>query len=214
MGITEIPIHVILPKSTGLLYSLHALRPEVHTLIDITVGYAGLTPTQIPYDEYLVENVFFKNKAPPSIHMHVRKFDVDKIPGFEECNEKVNTNIQTEKAIKINDLDAFMNDPERKSKFDIWLRARFMEKDHLMKNFYATGEFNGDLLDDSKKYSLEVGISQTPMNTNIKRKDVEVVDVSPELQDWIVFGFLWYALFYLTGPGYIWIIRMILVVFF
>ena len=199
MGLKEEPVHIILPKSRGLLHSLSALRPEVHTLVDITVGYSGITADQIPYDEYLIENVFFKGKAPPSVHMHVRKFDVDKIPGFIGSDQDI------------------MEDNKIREDFDTWLRARFMEKDALLKTFYENGKFIPDILPESVSYELEAAIKPnfkcSEVISSSKRECRQVVDVSPELQDWIMCSFIWYSLVYITAPLCWWLFMKLISIF-
>ena len=81
-NIEERPRFVILPKSTGLYISLQTLLPEINNLFDVTVGYGGLTPDQIPYEEYLVENCFFAGIYPREVHMYIRHFAINTIPGL------------------------------------------------------------------------------------------------------------------------------------
>lgn len=199
MGLTEEPKHTLLPKSTGLLYSLSALRPEVHTLVDITIGYAGISAEQVPFDAYLVENVFFRNQKPPAIHMHVRTFNVNKIPGFNSGS-----------VVDIEDLNV-------KKEFDVWLRARFMEKDALLKTFYESGKFDVDCLVNDRRYELEAGLEVGYVSgheRNSKKKiRVEVADVGPELKDWIMIGFMWYSLVYMTFPAYYWLVCRFISIF-
>ncbi|KAJ3280712.1 hypothetical protein HK104_000457 [Borealophlyctis nickersoniae] len=135
MDISEDPKHVVLPKSTGLKTCLEALAPEVHELFDVTVGYSGLTADQVPYDEYLAEQVFFGGIYPAEVHLHIRRFDVAKLPGFEAG---VGAGFDT---LKDEGIDVGAIGAER---FNLWLRARWMQKDELMDGFYKNGVFGGE----------------------------------------------------------------------
>lgn len=119
MGITDAPEFVILPKSTGLFHCAQTLSGRASHLYDLTVGYSGIKSTDIPYESYLVENVFFKGNYPKHIHIHVRRFKLSEIPGLE----------QTEKVEDAQDT------------FNKWLRRRFMVKDGLLAGFYKNAKF-------------------------------------------------------------------------
>lgn len=124
MMLTERPTHVLLPKSTGLYHCAKMLvgRTKLKKLLDITVGYSGLQASQVPYYEYLIEDVFVKGKYPKKIHMHIKSFDWDTIPGFSGS-----------------DLEKY--DEKTREDFNIWLRKRFMEKDKLVMQFYENHKF-------------------------------------------------------------------------
>jgi hypothetical protein len=124
--IPDKPECVILPKSTGLFYCMNTLYPNVETLFDITVGYSGLTKTDIPYDKYLVENCFFAAQYPKKIHIHVKAFEISHLPGFQKSEEK----------------------KEASKHFDVWLRKRFMEKDQLLLDFYEDHYFSEKNVED------------------------------------------------------------------
>jgi len=121
--------HVLIPKTTGLQYCLEVLRPEVKRLLDITVGYEGLQDHHCPYDEYPLSKVFFEGKGPKEIHLHLRSYNVDDIPGLAQpgCHSD-NMEIAIEK--------------ERADIFAKWMRERFSEKDTLSKQFYKTRHFD------------------------------------------------------------------------
>lgn len=50
-NLTKGPKYVILPKATGLFMCADVLMPKISTLFDITVGYSGVKPHQVPYAE-------------------------------------------------------------------------------------------------------------------------------------------------------------------
>ncbi|KAJ3089131.1 hypothetical protein HK102_007142 [Quaeritorhiza haematococci] len=210
MDLTEDPTHVLLPKSTGLQFCLSALRPEVHTLVDITMGYSGLTADQVPYYEYLFNDVIFGGKRIKQIHLHVRRFDVDQLPGFNNSTPKANKNFE--------DLDQASKDM-----FNVWLRNNFMEKDVLMESFYKFGHFVPDMLPRSHFPFPNAsgngngnGRSVSPSSPNgdgengsgrdeclsptLAKDHRQVIKIVPEVQDWFSVLFTMYSLYYWTGP--------------
>ncbi|KAJ3193780.1 hypothetical protein HK101_004091 [Irineochytrium annulatum] len=125
MGLPRHPRHMLLPKSTGLHFCATTLMPEVDDLFDLTVGYSGLRAGQIPYDEYLVDKVFFRGSYPKEVHIHVKAHSLRTIPG----------------------LDGKGSEAEQADAFTTWLRDVFYEKDDRMERFYTTGS----LLDDAER---------------------------------------------------------------
>lgn len=132
--INERPEYVLLPRSSGLFMVADSLKEQVDYIFDLTVGYSGLESEDIPYEEYLLENTFFCGKFPRQIHIHIRKYKLDTIPGMS-----------SEKLV----IDEKGFSPEttvRKDEFSRWLIERFMEKDSLMKRFYSTGRLSDEAL--------------------------------------------------------------------
>jgi 1-acyl-sn-glycerol-3-phosphate acyltransferase len=132
--INERPEYVLLPRASGLFMVADSLKEQVDYIFDLTVGYSGLECEDIPYEEYLLENTFFCGKFPRQIHIHIRKYKLDTIPGMS-----------SEKLV----IDEKGFSPEttvRKDEFSRWLIERFMEKDSLMKRFYSTGRLSDEAL--------------------------------------------------------------------
>ncbi|KAJ3323425.1 hypothetical protein HDU76_013671 [Blyttiomyces sp. JEL0837] len=119
------PSHMILPKSTGLHASLQTLKSTTNSLIDLTIGYSGLDAGEIPYDAYLVDRVFGMGIYPKELHIKLRHYQVDKLPG--------------------------LTSDEEKEKFDNWLRELYMEKDLDMERFYSVGSFDLEGEDEKVK---------------------------------------------------------------
>ena len=138
--------HVILPRSTGLFHILRCLEGKSEYLYDFTIGYTGLKADSIPYDEYPIDKVFFEGAGPEAIHIHVDKYKLSDIPGLS-CSQY---------------------DPLEKpsAAFEEWLRTRFLEKDQLLDQFFATGKF------PQVAKSCASGLEQT-------------LEVSRKTQDWI-----------------------------
>lgn len=100
------------------------------SLLDLTIGYPhvpnpqanpGVAPATYPEDHYNL-SLWTKNVPPSPMHYHLRAFPLAQIPlgdyrGGGDATE------------------------EEKLAFDGWLRARWQEKDELMKGFYEKGEF-------------------------------------------------------------------------
>ena len=134
--------HVILPRSTGIFHILRCLEKSEY-LYDFTIGYSGLKPDSIPFNEYPIDRVFFEGKGPESIHIHVERFKLTDIPG----------------------LFTKEYDPDDKpnSEFEEWLRKRYLEKDRLLEIFLTRGEFPDQsglrqILDVSYKNQDWIGI--------------------------------------------------------
>lgn len=113
--------HVLLPRSTGLHFCLLKLRETVDYVYDCTVAYEGVKRGEYAQDIYTIESSFLGGRPPKSVNMYWRRFKISTIP--------------------LDDINAF----------DIWLRARWAEKDVLMETYMRTGRFPAD-----------DGIDQTP----------------------------------------------------
>jgi lysocardiolipin and lysophospholipid acyltransferase len=138
-----------------------ALHDQVDSLFDLTVGYSGLEKPDIPYEEYLMENVFFHGHYPKEVHIHVKKYDLQSLPGLNGAHTpaalpKVEAGTPNQFA------DTF--DPEsnqRRMLLSTWVKDRFMEKDAMIDQFYEKGSFEG---------------SQ------------HITSINPSLDDWLVVG--------------------------
>ncbi|KAL2919078.1 hypothetical protein HK105_201348 [Polyrhizophydium stewartii] len=201
--IADDPKYVILPKATGLFMCCDVLQPRVNTLFDVTVGYGGLKGEQIPYEEYLPDNVFFRGYGPREVHLHVQPYTISRLPGFDGA-------ITDEYLAKHKDLaeqaakqaeksgGAFDTLTEaRRQAFSDWVRGRFMQKDTLMERFYKDGAFP----------EVETGV---PAPRTLTRKVFEVV---PEPTDWLIVIFGWISVLY-TLPFYLRLIWIALRVVF
>jgi lysocardiolipin and lysophospholipid acyltransferase len=126
-GILQDPQIVLLPKSTGLFMCTDGLKAELDCLYDVTVGYSGLDVLQIPYEEYSIDAMFFKDYYPQDIYIHVQKLSIAELPGIDYMEEQT---------------DKFLD--HRKFQFNLWLRDLFMEKDRFMIEFYKNGRMSAD----------------------------------------------------------------------
>ncbi|KAI8337434.1 acyltransferase-domain-containing protein [Chlamydoabsidia padenii] len=105
--------YTLLPRSSGLHLCIESLGDSVEWLYDLTIGYCGVKIGDYPENVYTMGNIFFYNKQPKEIHVHVRRFLVKDIP------------------------------VQDKAAFDQWMYQRWVEKDDLMAHFYKEGRFPG-----------------------------------------------------------------------
>ncbi|KAJ3324079.1 hypothetical protein HDV06_000620 [Boothiomyces sp. JEL0866] len=141
-GIKDKPSYVILPKATGLFMCADALSDQVDYIVNLTVGYSGLEREEVPYDKYLMENVFLKQHYPKKIHIHVEKVLLKSIPGFiPESAAEITDYVPDQKFLK---AVADPNLDKRKFQFNSWIQQVFREKDAKMKEFYDNQKFLGD----------------------------------------------------------------------
>ncbi|KAF8898523.1 hypothetical protein BD779DRAFT_1607308 [Infundibulicybe gibba] len=134
MGISDLS-NILLPRSTGLHYSLRSLAPRIPDLklLDITVVYPGIPLRGYGQSYYTLRSIFLDGVAPPTIHMHLRTFDVaHEVPigGPSPMNPP---------SAKPIDMD--IPDKEKEI-FDTWLRELWFAKDQLITKFHEHGSFN------------------------------------------------------------------------
>jgi lysocardiolipin and lysophospholipid acyltransferase len=97
---------------TGLYHILSQLEgSNIEYIYDLTMGLSGITADDIPEDVYRILDCYWKGENASEIHIRVRRW-----------------HIPTQVPIQ--------DGPEV---FNEWLRARWMEKDEMLKRFYATG---------------------------------------------------------------------------
>ncbi|ETW87460.1 hypothetical protein HETIRDRAFT_31375 [Heterobasidion irregulare TC 32-1] len=134
--------HTLLPRSTGLHYSLRALAPRIPALqlVDITVAYPGIPLLGYGQEYYTLRSIFFDCIPPPSVHIHIRRFDVAKeVPIGNIFTSNSNGLSNDSAATTI--LEAEVPEVEREV-FDLWLRERWVEKDRFMQRYLDTGTFS------------------------------------------------------------------------
>ncbi|KAI1625662.1 acyltransferase [Exophiala viscosa] len=106
--------HVLLPRSTGLHFCLEELKNTVDYVYDCTVAYEGVPRGQFAQDIFTLKSGYLEGRPPKSVSMHWRRFAVKDIP------------LHNDKA------------------FELWLLARWREKDVLIEKWYQTGRFPAD----------------------------------------------------------------------
>lgn len=117
--------HCLLPRSTGLRFCLQELRETVDYVYDCTIAYEGVPRGAFAQDIFTLKAGYLEGRPPKSVSMYWRRFAIKNIP------------IDNEKA------------------FELWLLARWREKDLLIENYLIHGQFPGDT-GVSKKPSGEI----------------------------------------------------------
>ncbi|KAI9703252.1 MAG: hypothetical protein M1836_007818 [Candelina mexicana] len=106
--------HQLLPRSTGLHFCLQELQKTVDYVYDCTIAYEGVPPGEYAQDVFTVRASYFGGRPPKSVNMFWRRFAVSSIP-----------------------LD-------NQKEFDLWLRARWIEKDRLLEYYHRHNRFPAD----------------------------------------------------------------------
>lgn len=133
----------LLPRSTGLLFSLRTLALNVPDLVlyDLTVGYPGLPAAAYAQTYYSLQSIYTAHQGPPTVHIHLRQYDLANVPiGTVPQLPSVGGGVKQEGYVSPVELDERLTAEERKT-FDEWVRARWTEKDLLLDQFYESGEF-------------------------------------------------------------------------
>ncbi|KIW63175.1 hypothetical protein PV04_10041 [Phialophora macrospora] len=107
-------MHTLLPRSTGLHFCLDELKGSIEYVYDVTVVYAGVPRGQYAQDIFTLRAGYMEGRPPKSVHMHFRRFAVKDIPLHDD------------------------------RAFDLWLRARWREKDVMIEQYYQTGKLPAD----------------------------------------------------------------------
>lgn len=118
--------HTLLPRVTGTEAAVNALRQRalindksgsaapLDGILDLTVGYSGMSPDEIPEEFYGLMSIAIDAHGPAVIHVHASYIPLDGIPSTGDSKE-----------------------------FSSWLTERFRQKDEMLRDFYATGRFKG-----------------------------------------------------------------------
>ncbi|KAJ7293311.1 acyltransferase-domain-containing protein [Mycena rebaudengoi] len=138
MGIDDMT-NSLLPRSTGLLYSLRSLAPRIPDLklIDITTVYPGIPPMGYGQSYYTLRSIFLHGVPPPAIHMHLRIFDVaSNVPtgDLSKTNPAVVPNSKSPVEVDIPEAE--------KAAFDLWLRELWQEKDQSITRWFEAASFS------------------------------------------------------------------------
>ncbi|KAH9835707.1 acyltransferase-domain-containing protein [Rhodofomes roseus] len=146
IGIPDM-MHSLLPRSTGLHYSLRSLAPRIPSLqlIDITVTYPGIPPFGYGQSWYTLRSIFMDRVPPPAVHMHIRCFDVTKDVPIGEVSS-TNPDVLPERSGKESVQEVDIPEKERDT-FELWLRDLWREKDKLISKYLETGS----MVDDYKE---------------------------------------------------------------
>jgi len=137
MGVSDL-LNLLLPRSTGLHYSLRSLAPRIPHLkmIDLTIVYPGVPSMGYGQDYYTLRSIFLNGIPPPVINIHVKMFDVaTDIPIGDIQESSLAYSKRSKHPVEVNISE------EEKEVFDGWLRELWQEKDGLMSTFLETLSF-------------------------------------------------------------------------
>ncbi|KAI5833727.1 hypothetical protein K523DRAFT_348651 [Schizophyllum commune Tattone D] len=141
LGITDMS-HTLLPRSTGLHYSLRSLAPRIPNLklLDVTIVYPGIPPMGYGQDYYTMRSVFLDGVYPPLIHMHMRMFDVaSEVPVGDLSATRANVVPPSGNPGKGKSTVEVDIPEAEKGVFDAWLRQLWTEKDTTIESFHKNG---------------------------------------------------------------------------
>ncbi|EAU92909.2 hypothetical protein CC1G_03696 [Coprinopsis cinerea okayama7 len=130
--------HVLLPRSTGLHYSLRSLSPRIQKLklLDATTVYPGVPPMGYGQNYYTLRSIFFDGVPPPAIHLHLRMFDVRTDVPIGDLSSTKSTPGEKGATPEVE------IPPAEKEIFDAWLRQLWQEKDSTIETFHSSGSFS------------------------------------------------------------------------
>ncbi|KAL9601183.1 MAG: hypothetical protein Q9219_002683 [cf. Caloplaca sp. 3 TL-2023] len=120
--------HVLLPRSTGLLYCLQELKGTVEWVYDCTVAYEGIPRGAYGQDIFTLRSNYFQGRPPKSVNMYWRRFPVSSIPLPSSSNPS----------------------PQETEAFSSWLHTRWQEKEALIEQYARNGRFPADEGHDSE----------------------------------------------------------------
>lgn len=129
------------PRSTGLLFILRTLLPQIPDLqlLDVTIGYPGVPYGAYPQDYYGLISIFWRSVPPPTVHLHLKLHDnlvnedISGIPSLSTTKPSAETGVEE----KANDLAS----PEEARAFELWLRGVWGEKEKRMEGFSRDQRF-------------------------------------------------------------------------
>ena len=145
------------PSSQTLQDALSRGIPEANTLAtlpsqgisylyDVCIGYEGGGVEgggDHAYDRYDLASVILGGLGPKRVHMRFERFKVADLPGLNESGAGGDTTIAVAAAGgSASTTDTTTNTTDTPSDpFTLWIRARFLEKEHLMERFYKEKSF-------------------------------------------------------------------------
>lgn len=136
---------VLLPRVRGLYLSICTLSKTSKFLYDFTIGYSGHKNYEFAQDIFTLNNIYLFGKGPKEVHMHIRSFDIKKIPGIISIDNE---------SISEDELNKKMN------LFQDWLFERWQEKDQLLIDFYKNSKFIDNKINKIKnKYESELKLN-------------------------------------------------------
>ncbi|KAH7924889.1 hypothetical protein BV22DRAFT_1034681 [Leucogyrophana mollusca] len=146
LGISDLS-NILLPRSTGLHYSLRSLAPRIPALkmIDITMIYPGIPARGYGQSYYTLRSIFCDRIPPPVIHMHIRIFDVAKDVPIGDISA-TNPNVVPNGGSSHMPVEVDFPEDE-KAEFDLWLRKLWIDKDEFITTFLQSASGRKDAVE-------------------------------------------------------------------
>ncbi|GME67560.1 unnamed protein product [[Candida] boidinii] len=136
---------ILLPRVRGLFFSICTLSKTSNFVYDFTIGYSGHKNYEFAQDIFTLNNIYLFGKGPKEVHMHIRAFDIKKIPGIVPIDSE---------SITEDELNSKMD------LFQEWLFERWQEKDQLLIDFYKNSKFINNKVDKiTNKYESELKLN-------------------------------------------------------
>ncbi|RXK39525.1 acyltransferase [Tremella mesenterica] len=128
---------LLLPRSTGLLFSLRTLLPQIPDLklMDVTIGYPGVKIGEYPQNHYGLLSIFLNSIPPPCIHIHLHIYDQ-----LSSHTSGIPSLVPTSSTGEVTS-EIGLTSPEDAKEFELWLRGVWREKEERMKRFYKDQRF-------------------------------------------------------------------------
>ncbi|KAL8713716.1 MAG: hypothetical protein Q9220_002242 [cf. Caloplaca sp. 1 TL-2023] len=114
--------HLLMPRSTGLMYCLQELRGTVEWVYDCTVAYEGIPRGAYGQDIFTLRSTYFQGRPPKSVNMYWRRFPVSSIPLPASSSSAEPS-------------------PQEVQAFNEWLLALWREKEALLEGYARNGRF-------------------------------------------------------------------------
>jgi lysocardiolipin and lysophospholipid acyltransferase len=118
----------------------------------------GIPPMGYGQDYYTLRSIFFDGIPPPTIHLHLRMFDVRHDVPIGDLSSSKPSESPSQKGGTV-EVDI---PPAERDAFDSWIRRLWQEKDESIDNFHLTGSFNPNQPD--------VTVTQIPLKLRRKRE--------------------------------------------
>ncbi|CAD6569599.1 MAG: hypothetical protein TREMPRED_005325 [Tremellales sp. Tagirdzhanova-0007] len=133
------------PRSTGLLFCLRTLLPQVPDLqlLDVTIGYPGVPYGKYPQEWYGLLPVFLRSVPPPTVHIHLHLYSDLSSPDSEIPSLISKPLMKPPKTIAgdVPPTNTGLATPAESKTFELWLRSVWTEKEKRMKGFFNQGKF-------------------------------------------------------------------------
>lgn len=119
-------------------------------------AYIGIPPMKYGQSYYTLRSIFFDRVPPPVIHVHLRVFDVAKDVPIGDISASNPSAVPTKKS-SAQPVEVDFPE-EEKTKFDLWVRDLWREKDELIVRFLETGSFVAGKPDDKSAVDIPLKV--------------------------------------------------------